>query len=293
MGCVAVTPIPHPPLASEILGVRLADPTVARVLVAVAIVVVTFAVLRLLDRAFRRREGAIAEHFGADYASALTRYRALRRIIEVIAVVVCVIMTLSAFNTTAAVAQALLASSAVLALVLGFAVRTPLANLAAGLLLAAAQPFRLGDRITAQNETGEVDEMTILYTVVRTDDNRRVYIPNEQLVGQPISNATIDDPRRALQVLLPASLASDVTELRPALIAEFERLPDLLADDEIAIRVYSAEATHMLLEVAVWAADGLSSVRLAADVRERGLAVLGRAGMLPSQPPWSHGDGGG
>ena len=67
---------------------------------------------------------------------------------------------LSIFPATQEIARAFLASSAVLAVIAGLALTTPLGNLGSGVLLAFTQPVRLGDRITVDDHTGIVDEIT-------------------------------------------------------------------------------------------------------------------------------------
>ena len=75
----------------------------------------------------------------------------------------------------------MLASSAVLGLVVGFAARQTLANAVAGILLAITQPIRIGDLVTFEGETGEVEDVQLTYTYIRLDDGRRLIVPNERL----------------------------------------------------------------------------------------------------------------
>ena len=79
----------------------------------------------------------------------------------------------------------MLASSAVLGLVVGFAARQTLANAIAGIQLAITQPVRVGDLVTFEEETGVVEDMRLSYTVLRLDDGRRLIVPNERLVQSP------------------------------------------------------------------------------------------------------------
>ena len=78
----------------------------------------------------------------------------------------------------------MLASSAVLGLVLGFAAQKILANPLAGILLAISQPIRIGDTVTIEDETGRVDDLTLSHTFIDTGDGRLVIVPNETVVTQ-------------------------------------------------------------------------------------------------------------
>ena len=118
---------------------------------------------------------------------------------------------LSLYPQTDRIVNALLASSAVLALVVGLAFNVPLSNLGSGLLVAFAQPLRLGDRVTIADETGFVEEISLLYTTLVTDEARRVYIPNTQLTTSAIVNRTIRDPRRVVSAAFPVRLGAQST----------------------------------------------------------------------------------
>jgi potassium efflux system protein len=86
------------------------------------------------------------------------------------------------------VASAFLASGAVLALVAGVALSTPLGNLGSGVLLAFTQPARLGDRITVGEHTGVVSEITLSYTQLVADDGTHIYVPNQSMVSSALVN---------------------------------------------------------------------------------------------------------
>ena len=95
---------------------------------------------------------------------------------------------LSVFPVTEQVASAFLASSAVLALVAGVALSTPLGNLGSGVLLSFAQPVRLGDRITVGDHTGVVHAISLSYTTLVSDEGPYVYVPNQMMVSTVLVN---------------------------------------------------------------------------------------------------------
>lgn len=165
-------------------------------LTAIATIVVAIAVAQLLDRALSRRGARMRSVVGGDLSPvASTRLRLVRRLIYATIIVLGIALALSQFAAVKRVATGVLASSAVLGLVVGFAARQTLANAVAGILLAITQPIRIGDVITFKEETGTVEDVRLTYTYVRCDDGRRVIIPNEQLAQSMIQNHTIVDPR--------------------------------------------------------------------------------------------------
>lgn len=98
---------------------------------------------------------------------------------------------LSIFPATNEVANAFLASSAVVAVVASVALSTPLGNLGSGVLLAFTQPVRLGDRITVGEHTGVVEEISLSYTTLVTDEGPHVYVPNQTMVSTMLVNRSV------------------------------------------------------------------------------------------------------
>ena len=86
----------------------------------------------------------------------MTRLRMVRRLVFVAIIIVGLGIALSQFDRLDKLANAVLASSAVVGLVLGFAAQKILANPLAGILLAISQPIRIGDSVTIEDETGRV-----------------------------------------------------------------------------------------------------------------------------------------
>ena len=117
---------------------------------------------------------------------------------------------LSIFPATQQVASAFLGSAAVLAVIAGLALTTPLGNLGSGVLLAFTQPVRLGDRITVQDHTGIVDQISLSYTALATDEGRRIFVPNTTMVSTILVNRSVDDPRRLVTVDVPVRLGASL-----------------------------------------------------------------------------------
>ena len=86
-------------------------------------------------------------------------------------------------------AGGLLASSAVLGIVVGFASQRTLGNFVAGLLIAFTQPFRLETTWSSRASRASVEEIGLIYTFVRTENGDRLVIPNEKLASDTIRNS--------------------------------------------------------------------------------------------------------
>ena len=165
-------------------------------------VLVAFIAAEVVDRllAARGKRITTAVAGGELSAAATTRLRLIRRLIFAAIIIVGVAIALTKIPAVRSIATGVLASSAVLGLVVGFAARQTLANGIAGILLAITQPIRIGDLVTFEEETGEVEDVKLTYTYIRLDDGRRLIVPNERLAQSSIENHTIVSARVQVEV---------------------------------------------------------------------------------------------
>src|ERR1044072_3073049 len=131
-----------------------------RLLIAGGVFLVISLLARLIDWRMSNPQPAPA---------AAPRYRVLRRTVTASILVVGFFSALLVIPQVRAVAGGLLASSAVLGVIIGFASQRTLGNFVAGILIAITQPVRLGDRVTYGGETGVVEEIGLTYTFIRTE----------------------------------------------------------------------------------------------------------------------------
>jgi small-conductance mechanosensitive channel len=154
-----------------------------RVAVAGGVILLTLVLARLVDRTLGNR--------------------LIRRSALVTIVTVGILSALLVIPPVRAVAGTILASSAVIALVVGFAAQTTLSNFVAGVLIAFTQPLRLGDEVEIGQASGIVEEIGLTWTLIRAPDGARFFVPNTKLASDTIRNATFTGtpaaPRRGAQ----------------------------------------------------------------------------------------------
>ena len=121
-----------------------------RAVIAAAAIVLAGVTAKLVDNALTRT--ALAPE-------AVTRYRVVRRVVMSTIVFIGVLSALLIIPQVRAIAGGILASSAVVGLVIGFAAQRTLGNAIAGILIAFSQPLRLGDRVMVDETEGTVEEM--------------------------------------------------------------------------------------------------------------------------------------
>ncbi len=203
----------------------------------------------------------------------------LQRMIVVIVAALAVWNVLSLYSATTQLGKALLASSAVLALFAGLAFSTPLSNLGSGMLVAFTQPVRLGDRVTVADHTGFVEEINLIYTILVTDEARRVFIPNSQLTSSTIVNRTIRDPRRSVGARFPVGIDSPVADAREAVREAVARIEGT-EPEEARVLVADVGEKVVWLDATVYAPLDADVGALASDLREVGLTALRARGFL-------------
>src|SRR5207302_5651513 len=216
-------------------AVELVDMSFWHRLVVVGVVLfVTVVVARVIDRRIARRELS---------REAMTRYRVLRRSVTTTILFVGLLSALLVIPAVRAVAGGLLASSAVLGIVVGFASQRTLGNFVAGLLIAFTQPVRLGDEVTIEDTEGVVEEIGLIYTFVRMENGDRLVIPNEKLASDTIRNATIRSREKVAEITVQVPLSSDldavVDRLRTATEGEVF-VNDLAENASIVVRKQAA-----------------------------------------------------
>ena len=245
------------------------DSDLAQALVAAAIwVVVLVAVRTSLRHVFDRYERRLAERDPAVAARRRTTFSFLLRVAIALVGLVGAWSVLSAFDATQQIASAFLASSAVLAVIAGLALTTPLGNLGSGVMLAFTQPVRLGDRVTVDDYTGIVDEISLSYTALTTDEGRRIFVPNSRMVSTTIVNRSVDDPRRLVTVELPVRIAARLDDARRVVM---EAAADAPQGESLAIYVQVGSLTEKTawLNVVAYAPFGADVSQVASELREK------------------------
>lgn len=235
-----------------------------------------------VDRVMVRYGKRWAERLpAADRPMLQTRYRLLRRVVLAVVMFLGVAAILFSIPATRAAAQTVLASSAVLGLVIGFAARSTLANFVAGVMIAINQPVRLGDRVQVGDADGVVEDIGLTYTRLRTADNRRVLIPNEELANSRVTNHTLVDAISLAQVRLSVPLATDPVRVREVLNELVLIAPGRMGDrPDPGVSVSELTETSAVYTLGVWTPDPGTAAQTAAWLRERALARLADEGVF-------------
>lgn len=144
--------------------------------------------------------------------------------------------------------------SAVLASVgvgVGMALNGALSNFAGGLLIIVTRPFRVDDYIKALDEEGTVEDIHIIYTKLRTIDNRVIYLPNGSLSSASIVNYSEKEQRR-LDMTFSVSYQADVNKAKGILNDICANHPLIIKDVKPFIRISNHNTSSIDICLKAW-----------------------------------------
>ncbi len=165
-------------------------------------------------------------------------------------------------------------------LAFGLALQGSLSNLAGGVLLIILKPFRAGDVIEAQGCIGKVESITIVYTKLRTPDNRILTIPNGPLANGVINNIT-SQPTRRVDFTFGVGYGDDLKKAKEVILNTIKKDPRVISEPaEPFIAVSALADSSVNFVVRVWTKsddywgvhfDGIENVKIALD--ENGISI--------------------
>lgn len=141
-----------------------------------------------------------------------------------------------------------------IALAIGFAAQDLLGNFVAGVFILKDEPFNVGDWIDVVGVEGEVTEIDLRVTRVRTFDNELVTVPNSDLSNNPLTNPVAFDTLR-MKFVFGIGYDDDIDHAKSAILDEASANEDILDDPGPAIRVTELAGSYVGLQTRFWIAD--------------------------------------
>ncbi len=134
---------------------------------------------------------------------------------------------------------------------IGLALQGSLSNFAGGLMILLFKPFKVGDFIEASGECGTVVEISVVYTVILTPDNKRITIPNGSLTNSVIENYSSEELRR-VDMTFSTGYECDIEKTKKVIAEVIANHPKTLKDPEPFIRVSAHGDSALTYVVRVW-----------------------------------------
>jgi len=228
-------------------------------------------IVRTAINAFSRRRRLAETDPGAE-----TRFRMIERLAAVAIFFIAAGVAFWYIDVKAlnSLAVGMFASAGVAGVVLGFAAQTTVSNLVAGIVIAFAQPVRLGDTVDIEGEFGTVESIGLIYTSVRVWDNRRLVVPNKLLSDGAIRNYTLIDPRMPALVTLRLAYGADLGAVRELLLETARAHPLFMDPPAPSVQVIEADNLGVTVRLVAWCETQSEAWTLQIEVRESVLAKL-------------------
>lgn len=144
---------------------------------------------------------------------------------------------------------------------IGFGLQNIVANFVSGLVLLAERPVAIGDRIEVGGVAGRVTNIALRSTTVVTNDNISIIVPNNDLVTQPVTNWSHDDPKVRIRVPVGVAYGTDPEKMRRVLLDVGAAVPGALATPAPAVYFEGFGDSALNFELAVWTQEMSQSPR--------------------------------
>ncbi len=206
----------------------------------------------------------------------LTQITVARHVLLLLLALVGVAVVLLQLDSFRSVGVTILSSAGAAAVVLGIAGHAVLGNLIAGLQIALAQPFRIGDTVYVENNWGHIEDITYVDVIVRTWDERRLIFPIRYFVNNWFENWSKTDQYLRQPIYLKVDYRADVDRIRHRFQEIVEADEDWAADrDEPEVLVTDCDEETMTIRLTCGGANPSKAWALVCRAREQLIAWLG------------------
>ncbi|RCV64032.1 Small-conductance mechanosensitive channel [Methanophagales archaeon] len=228
--------------------------------------IATVIVAQIIDRAL----AAYLKFASGKLKVDATTYTVVRRIIIVTIYLIGVTVVISIIPGLPDLVFAMAVSAGIGAIIIGLALQGTLSNVFGGLSIAISRPFRVGDVVEMENEYGNIEDITLRHTVIRTWQNKRVIIPNSRISVDTVINWTIDELAVLWAVDFGISYDSDLDLARSIIVDEINQHPDVIhgEDREAKVRVTELGDFAVNLKATFWVTDRPTAWGTGAEIRE-------------------------
>ena len=137
----------------------------------------------------------------------------------------------------------------------GFGLQNIASNFISGLVILAERPITVGDRVEVAGIAGQVQHVRARSTVIVTNDNITMIVPNTKFIDSPVTNWTYGDPRVRFRLPVGVAYGSDVNKVREALLAAASENANTLKDPAPSVFLEKFGENSIDFELVVWSSE--------------------------------------
>jgi small-conductance mechanosensitive channel len=209
----------------------------------------------------------------------------IRRLVSATIYLIGLMLVILQIPQLQSLATALLAGAGIAGLAIGYAAKDSLSNFTSGIFIAVFQPFRVGDFVDFRQDYGQVEDLTLRHTVIRTSDNRRIIVPNSIMSTEPIINWSIREPEIVWMVDFDLEKAGDIDRAREIIVDKARSNPMVLKDRPIDVLLISSRYSELTLRLEVTIPGRNVAKAISSEIREAVKKEFEVQGIPPAPTP--------
>ncbi len=209
----------------------------------------------------------------------------MRRLVSATIYIIGLMLIIYQIPQLQSLVTAILAGASIAGLAIGFAAKDSLSNFTSSIFIALFQPIRVGDLVDFRGEYGQVEDLTLRHTVIRTTDNKRIIVPNSIISMEPIINWSIREPEIVWMVDFDLGKASDIDRAREIILKAAKDHPMVLKDKPINVLLLNSRYSELTLRLEVPVPGRNVAKVIGCDIRETVKKEFEVAGIPPATAP--------
>lgn len=254
-------------------------------IVILLIIILTGIIARLADRVLQNNIPKIVNRVESRMDG--TMQLMIRRIVSAAIYLIGLMLVILQVPQLHKIATAMLAGAGIAGLAIGYAAKDSLSNFTSGIFIAIFQPFRVGDLVDFRKEYGQIEDLTLRHTVIRTMDNRRIIVPNSVMSTEPIINWTIREEEITWSVDFDLEKAGDIDKAREIILDKARINTLVLKDRPMSVQLVSSRNAELILRLEVSVSGRKLAKAMSNEIREAVIKEFEAQGISSSSPPQS------
>ncbi len=269
-------------LANAIRGIDAAF-ILINLIVIIVIIFMTRAAVRIVDRMLMNYIPRVVGK--VEVKMDQTMQLMIRRLASATIYIIGLMLIILQIPQLHSLATAMLAGAGIAGLAIGFAAKDSLSNFTSGIFIAVFQPFRVGDYVDFKGDYGQIEDLTLRHTVIRTWDSRRVIVPNSTMGMEPIINWSIRQPEITWIVEFDLEKASDIDRAREIILEKVKSHPMVLKDRKISVILMNSRYSELTLRLEMVVPARNVAKEIGCEIREAVKKEFEAQGIPPAPYP--------
>jgi small-conductance mechanosensitive channel len=209
----------------------------------------------------------------------------IRRLVSATVYVIGLMLIIYQIPQLRSLVTAIVAGASIAGLAIGYAAKDSLSNFTSSIFIAVFQPFRVGDSVDFRGEYGQIEDLTLRHTVIRTTDNRRIIVPNSIISTEPIINWSIREPEINWIVDFDLARASDIDRAREIIIKTVQSHPKVLKDRPMSVLLINSRYSELTLRLEFPVPGRNVAKGIGCDIREAVKKEFEKEDIPPAPTP--------